>query len=242
MSDFDDDDPTAQDANDPAATDAAVDDAADEAAPAAAKSGRRRQQPADDDDWDDDWDDDDDDGRRGGRRDLTVVYAVAAAAIVIVLAVVLTRPKDNDTDSSNSPNGQEQVAPVKNWQKGVGDAAGEAQARVAKDGPAVYIWTDFCGWHFRSTRTSEVVVKVEGEPIGLKDDPGCVEDEKAPTESELTLTLPPGDGKTGKDVTVGGESLTITVTEDGQPVPVSDIKLGGGTSVADTNPLTITKG
>jgi hypothetical protein len=204
-----------------------------------------------DDDWDDDWDDEDD--RGGGRRDLTLVYAVVAAAIVIVLAVVLTRPSDDDTTAS-TPAGEsaatsEQPAEiVKNWQGPVGDAVGEngadAQER-AGEAPGVYIWTDFEGWHIRSNRTDEVVVTIAASQVRQKasdDYDNSNDDADAPFLTEVTVTLPPGDGSTGAGFDLGGsEAATFTVTANGQNVPATEIFLGGGDAAADANPVVFTK-
>ena len=240
MSDFDDE-PTAGD------------DAADEAteAPAPAKKPAKKPAPAPDDDWDDDWDDDDD--GRGGRRDMTLVYAIVAAAIVIVLAVVLTRPKDdNNTTATNDGNGAattQVTAPVKNWQGPVGDAVGkdgaDAQKR-AQSAPGVYIWTDFGGWHLRSNNTSDVKVTVTADQVRVKKtDDGKDDDEKndAPFATETEVTLPAGDGKTGVGLDLGtSESVSFTVTRDGQNIPATEIFLGGAEGVADANPVAIVKG
>ena len=230
MSDFDDD-PTEEPAADP------VDDA---------KSARTT---APDDDWDDDWDDG---GDRGAKRDLTLVYAVVAAAIVIVLAIVLTRPKDDGgTTTASSGNGEttEQPAAIeKNWQGAVGDAVGEngsqAQARVEK-APGVYIWTDFQGFHVRSSLDKEVVVKVTAPKVRAKaTDDYDDSDEKgdSPTSTEAVVTIAPGDPTTGAGFDLlDSETATFTITVDGQDLPKDQIFLGGAEGVADANPVQFTK-
>lgn len=208
--------------------------------------------PAVDDDWDDDWDDE---GAGGPKRDLTLVYAVVAAAIVIVLAVVLTRPDDGDGGTTAAPTGagNTTAAPaeiVKNWQGPVGDAIGEgekggnAQER-ATSAPGVYIWTDFQGWHVRSNRTDEVVLTVTAPQIRQKatdDYDDSDEQGDAPFQTEVTVTLPPGDGSQGIGFDLGGsESATFALTAGGQNLPATEIFLGGGDGVADANPVIFTK-
>lgn len=259
MSDFDDEPttgPTAPD-DEPAGASEPVDDWDDEvaAAPKAKKSKAKAPADGSDDDWDDDWDDDDE--GRGNKRDLTLVYAIVAAAIVIVLAVVLTRPKDDPANSTATGGGTNNgavtttadPAPVKNWQGDVSDAVGDkgadAQAR-ATSGPGVYIWTDFWGWHVRNNNAAEAKVTVAAPQVRVKTtDDYNDDDEKgdAPFSTSATITLPPGDGKTGQGFDLGGsESATFTVTIDGQNVPPADIKLGGAEGVADANPVTFIKG
>lgn len=237
MSDFDDE-PT----DDPAA------DAAAAAAPATGSAkGSAKAAPAADDDWDDDWDEE----GAAPKRDLTIVYAVVAAAIVIVLAVVLTRPKDDDSTETSTGDTTESTAPaeiVKNWQGAVGDAVGaegaDAKARVAA-APGVYIWTDFQGWHVRANRPDDVVVTVAAPQVRQKlTDDYDDADEKgdAPFKTEAVVTIPAGDGAEGVGFDLGGsETATFTVTVDGQPIPASEIFLGGADGVADANPVTFTK-
>ena len=206
MSDFDDDETTAEEGAEAPATGAGAPPAADDDWDDAPAPRRRR--PVDDDDWDDDdWDDDwDDEGSGAPKRDLTIVYAVVAAAIVIVLAVVLTRPKD-DNGSSASNDGKQggSTAPaeiVKNWQGPVGDAVGangaDAQKR-AKANEGVTIWTDFQGWHVRSNRTDDVVVTVTAPQVRQKaTDDYDDKDEKAdaPFKATVVVTVPAGPGST----------------------------------------------
>lgn len=239
MSDFDDEPTEGPEATEPGA-----------GAPAAeAASKAARSKPVPDDDWDDDdWDDDD--TGRGGKRDLTLVYAIVAAAIVIVLAVVLTRPKDDDASSGGGSGATTTAVAeiVKNWQDGVGDAVGkdgaDAQKR-AESAEGVTIWTDFGGWHLRNSNTQDASVTVTADQVRVKKtDDGDDGDESgdAPFATETTVTLPGGDGKDGIGLDLGNsESVTFTVTIDGQNVAADQIFLGGADAVAGANPVTITK-
>lgn len=245
MSDFDDE-PRADGAGgDDGWDDDAPAPSAKERAPRKARPARPAAPPADDD-WDDDWDDDRD---RGGKRDLTLVYAVVAATIVIVLAIVLTQGNDDEPTASGdggaTPTEQSQAtAPSKNWQGGVGDAAGEAQAR-AEGAPGIYIWTDFGGWHVRNNGSEDAVVTIAADQVKVKKtDDGDDGDESAeePFTTEAQVTVPAGDGAEGVGFDLGvSEAVTITVARGGQNVPADQIFLGGGQAVASANPVELTK-
>ncbi len=189
------------------------------------------------DDWDDDWDDDDSSG--GGRRDMTLVYAVVAAAIVIVLAVVLTRPKDDNGSSTNNADGTTQDSgPVqKQWQGPVGEAVGDVEARLG-DETGVFIWTDFEGWHVRSSLDTPVTVVVRAPTVLQKDADGKTSGDP---KTEISATIEPGDTSKGADFDLQfAETATFEVTAAGAPVPAGQVLLGGK-GQADQNPVTFTK-
>lgn len=226
MSDFDDE-PT----KGPEATD---DEWADE--PVAPKKAKRSA-PAADDDWDEDWDDED---GRGPRRDMTLIYAVVAAAIVIVLAVVLTRPKDDSTNN-NASNGSAttQVSAPKDlqWQGPVGEAVGDVKKRIQAE-KGIFIWTDFEGWHVRSNLSEPITVDVTADAILQKDAKGKT---VGAPKTEVSQTLPAGDGSTGLDLDLGfSGNASFKLTSGGNDVPANEIKLGGK-GQADQNPVTFTK-
>lgn len=188
-----------------------------------------------DDDWDDDWDDE---APRSGKRDMTVVYAIVAAALVIVIAVVLTRPKGDDTASPSGGGTTEETVRDLQWQGPVGEAVGDMDARISSE-TGVFIWTDFEGWHVRSTMGDPVTVDVTADTIVLKDAEGNSSGE---TKAEVSETIAPGDPNVGLDLDLGFSSnASFTVTVNGTPVPANEIKLGGGSGQADANPVTFTK-
>ena len=188
---------------------------------------RQRRKPADDD-WDDDWEDD---APRGGRRDMTLVYAIIAAAVVIVLALVLTRGDSGSEGTAQSGENTETTIRDLTWQGPVGEAAGDVEARI-KTEKGVFIWTDFTGWHVRSTLDEPVRVKVTADEIVTED---------AGTQTELTETIDPGDGTEGLDLDLGfSGTATFEVTAGGAPIAANQVKLGGK-GVAEQNPVTFTK-
>ena len=213
------------------------DDWDDEPAPAPKKA--RPAPAAADDDWDDDWDDE---APRGGRRDMTLIYAVVAATIVIVLAIVLTNNKgsDNGGGETNQATGNTETTVKKDlvWQGPVAEAVNNMDKRMAAE-TGVFIWTDFQGWHVRSNLKDPVSVDVTADAIVKKGADGKA---AGNPKTEITETLPAGDGKTGLDLDLQfSNTATYKVTVNGTPVPATEIKLGGAKGVADQNPVTFTK-
>jgi hypothetical protein len=167
---------------------------------------------------------------------MTVVYAIAIAAVVIVIAVVLTRPQGDD-QVANGPSTEETVRELQ-WQGPVGEAVGDVQARLAAES-GVFIWTDFEGWHVRSTLDEPVTITATADTIVEKGPDGEATGE---TVTEITQTIEPGDPSQGIDLDFGFSSTaSFTVTVGGTPLPANEIKLGGGTGQAEQNPVSFTK-
>jgi hypothetical protein len=197
----------------------------------------RGSNPAADDDWDDDdWDDDD----RGGRRDMTLIIVIAVAVAVIALVVILTRPKDDKTPNPGTTAPTQTTGgggPCKDWPAIIGGAG-----KSVASGEGVYVWSDFQGWHVRSSRTDPVVVKMTApSAIKVKAKGNAVaSSNSAPS---VTLTIPPGDGKTGPDLDLdcNVSTVDIEVSANGTDVKPTEIKLGDS-GKADSNPVTIARG
>jgi hypothetical protein len=184
--------------------------------------------------WDDEWDDQDD-RPAGGRRDMTVVYAIAIAAVVIVIAVVLTRPQ-GDEQAATGPNTEETVRELQ-WQGEVGAAVDQIDMRIASE-VGVFIWTDFEGWHVRSTLDRPVTVTATAATIVERNADG---EPTGETVTEITETIEPGNPSAGLDLDFGfSSSATFSVTVDGSPLPANEIKLGGA-GQAEQNPVSFTK-
>jgi hypothetical protein len=184
--------------------------------------------------WDDDWDDRED-RPAGGRRDMTVVYAIAIAAVVIVIAVVLTRPQDDDQPVAGP--GTEQTVRELQWQGPVGEALDVVDARIASE-TGVFIWTDFQGWHVRSTLDRPVTVTASADTIVERGPDG---EPTGETVTEVTQTIEPGNPSAGIDLDFGfSSSASFTITVDGTPLPANEIKLGG-LGQAEQNPVSFTK-
>lgn len=184
--------------------------------------------------WEDEWDDRDE-RPSGGRRDLTVVYAIAIAAVVIVIAVVLTRPQGDDTTSGGTQT--EDTVRDLQWQGPVAEAVGDVPTRLASE-VGVFIWTDFEGWHVRSTLDRPVTVTATADTII---DRSAGAEGSSETVSEVTATIEPGNSAAGLDLDLGfSNSASFTVTVDGAPLPANEIKLGGK-GQAEQNPVSFTK-
>jgi hypothetical protein len=102
----------------------------------------------------------------------------------------------------------------------------------------VFIWTDFEGWHVRSTLDRPVTVTATADTIVDRSAGG---EPSGETVSEVTATIEPGNSAEGLDLDFGfSNTASFTVTVDGTPLPANEIKLGGK-GQAEQNPVSFTK-
>jgi hypothetical protein len=174
----------------------------------------------------------------------TILLAIAAFAVIIVtVATMASREGTEESVSANTavsdtPTTEAEAARDLQWQGPVIESVGDVPTRIAAE-VGVFIWSDFDGWHVRSTLDDPVTVTVTADAIVELSGSGEATDE---TVSGVTATIEPGDGTEGLDLDLGfSTSATFSINVDGDPLPANEIKLGGS-GQAEQNPVSFAKG